>query len=282
VIALAAGAAGCAADPQPFEPFEPPAGALCDPLPEAASSLQPLESHGFVAHAGGSPQGLLQEERYTNAREAFEVAYANGFRVFEFDLVLLGDGDVVVAHDFHEHEYGFSDGSFPRLSRTDLEGARWRGQYALMFGEDLIELMVEYPDVWVILDTKLDGHVEIDRKLIELAPDDSVRDRMVPHLASEEHVAALAEIYPFPEQMVAVYRWGGSDSQQVERMQRLGIDNIMMWWDSRWSETTQATLDAAGANVWVHSPDDPDVIRDFRGRGVGVYSNGWIDCGATD
>ncbi len=250
--------------------------ALCPVPPRVPDELRPIEEPGFVAHAGGSPYGLQQLEPYSNSREAFEISYDNGFRVFEFDFVVLADGAVLVAHDYHEAEYGLSL-SFHDATRADVEGARWRDKYQVMFAEDIIDLMVEHPTVWIILDSKW-GHVEVAKAMVELAPDTSVLDRIVPHLASDEHAAAIPDIYPFPEQMVAGYRWRGSDDEFLFRMQRYGVDNIMLWWDTRWSEELQARLDQAGYHVWVHSPEDAGVIEEFRARGVGVYSNGYITC----
>ena len=260
---------GCQGEPGPNR-------ALCPVPPEVPAELRPLEESGFVAHAGGSPYGLQQLEHYTNSREAFEISYENGFRVFEFDFVVLADGAVLVAHDYHEAEYGLSL-SFHDASRADVEGSRWRGKYQVMFAEDIIDLMVAYPTIWIILDSKW-GHVEVAKAMVELAPDTGVLDRIVPHLASDEHAAAIPDIYPFPEQMVAGYRWRGSDDEFLSRMERYGVDNIMLWWDTRWSEGLQDRLDQAGHQVWVHSPTDAAIIEDFRARGIGVYSNGYITC----
>src|SRR5262249_45058211 len=143
--------------------------------------------------------------------------------------------------------------------------------------QDLIDLLVDHPDAWMILDTKWD-HVIIDQALVDLAPDDSVRDRLIPHVGSDEQAAALPGIYDFPEKMLAVYRWGGTDQQNLDRLARYGYGNIMMWWDTRWSPAPQATFANAGYHVWVPPPDEPQIILDFRSQGVGVYSNGWIEC----
>ena len=250
--------------------------ALCSVPPEVPDGLVPIEELGFVAHAGGSPYGLQQLEPYSNSREAFEISYQNGFRVFEFDFLVLADGAVVVAHDYHEEEYGLPI-SFHDATRADVEGLKWRGKYEIMFAEDIIDLLVEHPTIWVILDSKW-GHVEVNKAMVELAPDTSVLDRIVPHLASDEHATAIPDIYPFPEQMVAGYRWRGSDDDFLFRMELYGVDNIMLWWDTRWTEELQDQMDQAGHHVWVHTPEDPDVIEDFRSRGVGVYSNGYIPC----
>ena len=269
VIAVAVAGSSCAGPADPDRCVEPaPPG-----------ELQPLEDHGFVAHALGSPLGLGQGEPYSNTREAFEVSYDNGFRAFEADLILLADGEVLVAHDYREDQYGLPDGTFPTLTRPEVEGLRFEGKYEIMFAEDLIELMVEHPDVWVILDTKLEADTAIAQALLELAPDDGVRDRMVPHLTSEQHVAELAALYPFPERMLAHYRWSGDDAEHLDRMARHGIDTIMMSFNYRWSEETQAAMEAAGHQVWVHTPHEVSDIERFRDRGVGVYTDGWIRCG---
>lgn len=244
----------------------------------ADTVLQPLEQHGFVAHAGGSPDGLQQGAPYTNSREAFETSYRNGFRVYEFDLITLGDGTVVLAHDFHEEHYGL-DRSFREISRDDLEGRRYDDRYELLFAEDLIELMVSHRDIWIILDTKWD-HEFIAQRLIDLSPGESVSDRFVPHLASDEHTELLRAIYPFPERMIAMYRWAGDDTALLDRMERYDIDNVMMWWDIRWTPETQTSLDGRGHHVWVHTPQEPGRIESFRAQGVRVYTDGYISpCG---
>lgn len=255
-----------------------PGATLCNPLPRVPPVLRPMSDQGFVAHEGGSPAGLDATDNYSESLEAYDASYSNGFRAFEYDFVDLADGTVIVAHDHTEQHYGLS-GSFKDMTRADVEGRLWDGKYALLFGEDMIDLLVRHPDTWLLLDTKWDD-AKITQAMIDLAPDDSVRDRIVPSIVSEEEAAAVDAMYPFPEKMMSVYRWGGSDGEVVDRMQRHGIDNVMMWWDSRWHESTQATMDTQGYSVWVHTPDDPNVIRGFRERGVGVYSNGWIPCTA--
>jgi glycerophosphoryl diester phosphodiesterase len=247
--------------------------------PALPGDLAPIEQHGFVAHALGSPGGLEQSEPYSNTREAFLASYDNGFRAFEVDMILLADGEVLVAHDYREDQYGLPDGTFPTLTRPEVEDLKFEGKYEIMFGDDLIELMVDHPDAWFVLDTKLGSDTAIAAALVALAPDDTVRDRMVPHLTSEQHVAELAALHPFPERMLAHYRWQGTDAEHLERMARLGVDNIMMSFNYRWNEETQAAMDDAGHHVWVHTPQERADIERFRDRGVGTYTDGWIRCG---
>jgi glycerophosphoryl diester phosphodiesterase len=55
-----------------------------------------INPHRYIAHAGGQIDG----RRYTNSREALDLAYENGLRLFEFDLIKTSDGHLVAAHDW--------------------------------------------------------------------------------------------------------------------------------------------------------------------------------------
>jgi len=105
-----------------------------------------------------------------------------------------------------------------------------------------------------------------------------VRDRLVPHVTGGEHAAALDSIYPFKEKLYARYQWGDSDEEILARMTQYGIDNVMMWWDIQWTPRTQVLMADAGYHVWVHTPEDRATIERFVNGGVGVYTNGFIDC----
>jgi glycerophosphoryl diester phosphodiesterase len=260
----------------------PPAEAVLCPVESVSRETVGVfeEDMRYVAHAFGSPAGLAQEEHYTESREAFVASYYNGFRAFEIDLMMLADGSVAAVHDLDETKYGLNR-RFTELSRGDLAGRKWEGKYEVLFAEDVVQLMVDHPDIWIILDSKACCHPEIAQVFVDLAPDDSVRDRIVPHVTSDAHAMALPAVYPFPERLYARYQWPGSDAQVKERMDLYGMDNVMMWWDAdhhEWSEEVQATMESAGYHVWVHTPIDPAEIESYPNRGIGVYSNGHITC----
>jgi glycerophosphoryl diester phosphodiesterase len=250
---------------------------LCPSASVTHAKPPPFDSVRFVAHAFGSPSGLQQLEHYTESREGFEVSYRNGFRAFEIDLIELADGSVAAVHDQAESEYGIVGKKFTELTRADLEGRRWNGEYPVLFAEDIVKLLVDHPDIWLITDTKC-CHEDIARTFVELAPDDSVRDRIVPHVTGYAHAAALPHIYPFPEQMYARYWWGGTDDEVLARLETYDLHDVMMWWDRDWNGDFQARAEAAGIHVWVHTPEDPHVIQDFVASDVGTYTDGYITC----
>ncbi|MBR6602599.1 MAG: hypothetical protein IKK94_01145, partial [Clostridia bacterium] len=54
------------------------------------------EHPSLIAHAGGAVYGY----RLTNSLEALDASYENGFRVFELDFEVTGDGEYVLLHDW--------------------------------------------------------------------------------------------------------------------------------------------------------------------------------------
>lgn len=50
----------------------------------------------YIAHAGGKIDGLM----YTNSKEALDLSYKKGFRLFELDLIETKDDKYVAAHDW--------------------------------------------------------------------------------------------------------------------------------------------------------------------------------------
>jgi glycerophosphoryl diester phosphodiesterase len=242
------------------------------------------EPYGYVAHAFGN----IDEHKYTNSREAFELNYEKGFRVFEVDLVLLKDGSAFCAHDGAEPRYGL-DKPFLETTAEELSGALFDGKYTPLTGSALLDLVYEYSDAYFILDTKLTtsgSSQNIFEALVSEARKrcPSVLDRMIPHIFGPEDLTDTAEVYPFKDYMLALYqckcsktsKYGMTNGEVVQFVKDNHIKAVMMWWDDRYTPKFKRQLNDAGAVVYVHDLDDPTIISDFRAQGVGVYSNGYF------
>jgi hypothetical protein len=59
---------------------------------------QAKDPNRFIAHAGGAIDGRT----YTNCKEALDLSYKNGFRLFELDIIKTKDGQFVAAHDWNQ------------------------------------------------------------------------------------------------------------------------------------------------------------------------------------
>lgn len=244
--------------------------------------------YGKVAHSMGSADG----KPYTNSLEAFESSYAKGFRIFETDLMPLADNEVILAHDAHESYFGLTK-TFPDYKRDELTGIRYNGKYTVLFGEDLVALLRKYPDVYMILDTKA-NHASVLRTLRDIAGANAdVMDRMIPHVTDDANIAAVREVYPFKQTLLALYRLLPSRpySQQeiIDLVDRNRLTGVMVTINEQdpnvakinndgkggYSfEVFRLALQKQGIPLYVHSADSKDQINYFRARGVGVYSDG--------
>ena len=140
------------------------------------------EQYMIVTHALGNVDGRSE----TNSREAFIENYNKGARVFEADMSLTADGYLVIRHDF-------TSTSFWNLEQTmdenmyyaDYMNAKIGYFYTPLDIDGLFALMREYPDTYLVTDTKLkdeDGVKETFRRLnegIERADDPTLRSRII-------------------------------------------------------------------------------------------------------
>jgi glycerophosphoryl diester phosphodiesterase len=255
--------------------------------PEALAGQ--YDPYGFVAHAFGLIDGLA----YTNSLEAFRRNYARGFRVFECDQVLLADGTVLVAHDGLEANYGLSK-PFPQATWADLAGHRYKNRYTILRGDDVLRLLVDHPDVYIISDPKYarpDIYRAYVRKAAQMGRLDLL-ERIIPHVADQAELDALRVHYPLQSYVLALYHSQAKnqldDAAVIDFVRNNRTPAVMMWWKDRDPSLTLAAngrqgrrfqpaltagLKAAGAVTYVHSLVDPAAIRRFWDLGIGVYSD---------
>jgi hypothetical protein len=263
------------------QPTPRPPGYGDDPPPTATPRPSWAGDHawqgsGFVAHAFGSP---ADGTPYTNSAAAFERSYANGFRTFETDMVRLGDGNVLLAHDNFEQRYGLPDHTrFDHVSIDVMRGRLLDGRYPALFGDDFIAIVRDHPDAFFILDTKV-AHLEIAAWLVERMTPTEL-DRLRPHVHSQEQIDALRRMYDWKGFVIASYGWT-QDAAVIERTaaqlaSRNHIDTVMVR-DEYYSDGMRDRLREAGVRfLYLHSFTAPEEIEHWRSKGLGVYSNGWI------
>lgn len=156
----------------------------------------------IIAHGGG---GLKTAKKpRVNSIESFLVHYAAGTRVFEFDVMLTSDGHIILTHEFEEYlEY------LSRKKKYTINQYKYYNENLLSF-ERIIELMVKYPDIIILVDTKEDDHKTIDLyyKLNDMIKNtnEELFKRIVPQVYSEivyKHVNAHCE---FEKYIFAIYK----------------------------------------------------------------------------
>lgn len=251
---------------------EPPEGAL------SASDI--LDSTQIIAHG----MGAIGDLTTPNCLEAFKAQYAAGTRVFEVDLRLTRDGEVVLRHDWWHADWqrGISWANIP--TRDKFVSEPILGQYTPLSFRDLLLLMEEYPDICIVTDTKF-----TDSDVFFIQFDAMMRDarelgltylfdRIVIQIYSTNMLSALNTIYRYPHYIYTLYAEGFSRTDAAFREKaafcaKWGIEGITMW-DSWWKPSFAAIAKEYGIKVYTHTVNDLGQARAFLEEGVsGVYTD---------
>ena len=226
------------------------------------SAVQPVfaadwqSGNKLIAHALGEVDNKIE----TNSKEAFINAWNNGFRVVEADFTYTSDGVLVVRHDFEK------DGSYTRLeiptgtdkvmdSKTFMETPAIFTQTP-MRAVDLLSLMVEYPDMYVVTDTKDTDKKTVQKQfgdLVKIAKNmgnPEVLDRIIPQLYNKGMIDWIREIHKFENWIFTLYLYNNPDYDDIANFCKTkGIQTVTLHVD----RATKENVSKLKAKKQVHS-----------------------------
>lgn len=236
--------------------------------------------YSYMVHAMGTIDG----KTYTNSRDAFELSYAGGHRVFEVDFSMTADGKIVCWHDWGPH-LGLSDfktGPVPTLS--EFKELRIWGKYTTMDLEDLLDLMIAYPDIYVVTDSKFGKYTDAADQFSQIAEmlehyseqeRRSIIKRLIVQIYNDDMYEAVKRVLPVEnyiytlyQRIVALYEAGLKD---MDALCTFCVENeipVVTLPYSFWTEEIHEILKSYGLEVWVHE------INELPGMGIdGVYTD---------
>ena len=144
-------------------------------------------------------------------------------------------------------------------------------------------LMKEYPDIWIVLDSKVEDAEDIKKQygnMIQIAERlevQEVLDRLIIQLYNEEMYEVVNQIYPFKEYIFTLYRrWDGS-LEEFTQLCRWSVahdvDIITMWADLA-NDDVLKVAERYDIDVYVHTVNNCDDALGFLKRGVkGIYTD---------
>ncbi|MBQ4899941.1 glycerophosphodiester phosphodiesterase [Paenibacillus sp. Marseille-P2973] len=247
-----------------------------------ASRYEGFRAHRMVAHAMGGIEGLT----YSNSFEAFEANYAKGTRVFEADLLLSKDDELIARHEWGEsftkmmgQEKVMDPGTHAAVwTFEEFKNAKIMGKYEPLSWDDILDLMEQHPDMYLVTDTKQIEPEEIDRiftKIVESAKqkDPALLERIVPQIYYQSMWDAIEDIYPFESVIFTLYQTHDSDDEVVRFAKEKGLAAITMS-ETRANENLVSALNKIGVPSYVHTINDPKTILKFKRMGVyGFYTD---------
>lgn len=232
-----------------------------------------------IGHSFGEVDG----HSYTGSLEAFQNNYEKGLRVFEVDMEITSDDKVVLRHDWDQKiQEGISSADPP--TQDQFLSIPILGEYTPLSFEDLCSIMMEYPDIWIVTDTKYKDP-EMVNKQFTIMKETAVKadaldvfDRFIVQLYSEEMYESVEAVYPFESYIFTMYqRWFGDDEAEYTKICRWSfehnIDNIAMGWDLVNKEILEISS-RYHLNVYVNTVNKAEKAKELLKDGAkGVYTD---------
>lgn len=218
-----------------------------------------------------------------NCLEGFQAQYAAGVRVFEADLRLTSDMEVVLRHDWRAGwQEGVSETSIPTLEEF-LE-TPVLGEYTPLSFQDLLRLMEEYPDVCIITDTKFTEAEVVTAQFTAMLSDAKelgltyLFDRFVIQVYDELMFKVVDGLHHFPHYIYTLYATGFAGTEGAFReAASFCADNGFLGltlWDYWWREAYAPIARELGVAVYVHTVNDAQEARELLDQGVsGIYTD---------
>jgi glycerophosphoryl diester phosphodiesterase len=226
-------------------------------------------SEGLIAHAGGGIDG----HEGTNSLEAIQSNYGQGHRVFEIDLNLTTDGDLVCVHDWPSY-------SGP-LSRADFLKRRIADKYTAISLRDVYELMLTYEDMYLVTDTKSFEYADEDtltqfERLRSLAEemDITLLNRVIPQIYNQNHYQMLKGVYDFSSVIYTLYASPDTDREVTDFVLGKPDIPVVTMGPVRYSPDFYKALTKAGKKIYFFTLNDLNEVRDSIALGAhGFYTD---------
>ncbi len=231
----------------------------------------------LIGHAGGN----IEDNPYTNSKDAVVYNYGRGIRTFEIDFSYTSDGYLVCKHD-----WGYNIQDFPNndpVDKATFVASPIMGKYEAMSIDDLFAVMKEYPDIYIVTDTK-DYEKELIEKefnsLVRSAKEDDalqLLDRLIIQIYDEDMYYTLSDIYPFSNYIYTLYQFWDGTPDVFESCARFCYDNKIhgiTCWNYFVTPKIVNIAEKYGIDLYAHTENDIKEADRLLSMGVrGLYTD---------
>ncbi|WP_181313594.1 glycerophosphodiester phosphodiesterase family protein [Planomicrobium soli] len=223
--------------------------------------------HSLIAHAAGGIDGMV----YTNSLEAFEASYQKGHRLFEIDLAITADGELIARHGW-ENTYGqhFNPEEGP-LSYDHFMKSLYFEQYTPLDFNAVLELMERHQDAYLILDGKVSSVAETRElyRKVEAALEKTKKglmDRLIPQLFYEGDIEVFRQL-GFQDLIYVVGREDYTPESVAVFCKEHDI-RVVSLSRSRTNEEFVKTLKTNQIDVYMYTFNDMEKMEPYMDMGV--------------
>lgn len=193
---------------------------LCDSIPSLTDEQNAwYTNYHFISHSGGGIDGKF----YTNSKQAWDLSYERGNRLFDADLAFTSDNILVLRHRWDDNleqnipmlesntrsiddngQMRYLESSSTKMDYSTFINTKIYKKYDAMSCIDMLNFMEKHPDVYVMCDMKDDLYASY-KWLVEVAVEtglEDVLDRIVVSIYHYENLETINNIYHFDNVML--------------------------------------------------------------------------------
>lgn len=242
------------------------------------------KNYQVIAHALGGLEG----KTYLNSKESFINYYEKGVRLFEVDLAKTEDGVWVCRHSWN-NSLGQWEGEGKQVmtAETFLSTPLY-GKYTPMTFKELLLLLKDYPDAFVMLDSKQYSVRNYQRTLedyseyLEIArmvDAEHVLGQLIPEIYNEAMFPGTAVMYRFPSYIYSLWQeYTVKELKHIAAFCREKKIPAVTVSEKYWSEKVQKIFDDKGILVYIYTVNDQGKARQYLKKGAaGICTDVLLD-----
>ena len=242
------------------------------------------DDYKTVAHALGG----IGNETYINSKESFIASYQMGCRLFEVDLTRTSDHVWVCRHNWNQSLGQWEGDKRKVLSLEEFLSRPIYGKYTPMTFQDLLVLLKDYPDAFVMLDSEqysvrnYQRTIEDYSEYVELAQEAGAQEalsQLIPEIYNQAMFSGTALIYRFPSYIYSL--WQEYSEEELEEIASFCEEKKILAvtvYKQYWSEKVQDIFDRKGIRVYIYTVNDRDKAQYYLEKGAaGICSDYLLD-----
>ncbi|MDO4276074.1 MAG: phosphatidylinositol-specific phospholipase C/glycerophosphodiester phosphodiesterase family protein [Eubacteriales bacterium] len=253
------------------------------PEPEPSAAPEPTsvptpefswDNYKVIAHALGGLDGMT----YLNSKESFVKYYEKGFRLFEVDLTKTSDGMWVCRHSWNSSLGQWEGDKKQVLSAETFLSTPLYGKYTPMSLKELFLLLKDYPDAFILLDSKQYSVRNYQRTLedyseyVEIAKAvgaERVLGQLIPEIYNEAMFSGAVLMGEFPTYMYSLWqKYSVKELKTIARFcKEKGIPAATIN-EKYWSEKVQKIFDDQGILLYIYTVNDRDKAGTLLEKGA--------------
>ena len=228
------------------------------------------------AHALGTVDGRTE----TNSLDAFLQSYAAGQRVFEVDLQLTSDGHLVARHDWEQISYYNLEQTYAGVMDWEtFKNTPIIFYYTPLDVEGLVSLLQEYPDVYLVTDSKDTDEATVRAQIREFVRaigeigDQTLWERIVVQIYHEDMYTWISEEAPVTNWIFTLYQIITPDYERIGAFCRDHDIPVVTLSTERLTKEHVEILHRYGRLIYVHTVNRLRMMLETSWGADGFYSD---------